>query len=131
MPEARRPLEIIVLGGRFGVCRFGPDKLLPSWIDGGEFWSVSRTVDELSIVCEERLIPAGVESETGYACLKLLGPFDFSEIGIVAGVTQALAAREISVFVISTFDTDYLMAREEMLPDVIDALREAGYTVHF
>ena len=131
MSGAARPLELVVLAGSFGVCRLGPESALPSWVDDGEFWTVSRTMDELSLVCEERLIPSGVASERGYACLKLLGPFDFTEVGIVAGVTGALAEQEISVFVISTFDTDYVLVRGNLLPDAIDALREAGYAVHF
>ena len=117
--------------GRYAICRLGPKALVPSWVDHGEFWSVSRTADELSIVCEEDLTPAGTDAERGFSGLKVLGPFDLSEVGVLASLTGALAASAISVFAVSTFDTDYIFVKEEILPDAIDALREAGHVVQF
>lgn len=123
--------ELIVLKAGFGVCRFGPDALVPSWVDHGGFWTVSRTADELSIVCEEDHIPSGVQAEMGFACFKVIGPLDFSSVGVIAALTTALAASGIPLFAISTFDTDYLLVRRTDLPDAIDALRESGHAVHF
>lgn len=119
------------MAGRYGICRFGPKALVPSWVDHGGFWSVSRTADELSIVCQEDLTPAGTHAERGFAGLKVLGPFDLSEVGVLAELTRALSVAGISTFAISTFDTDYLFVKEEILPDAIDALREAGHVVQF
>ncbi len=131
MNDPVRSQELVVLPRNYGVCKFGAAALLPAWVDGGEFWSVSRTPDELSIVCEERLIPAGVHSETGFSCLKVIGPLGFESVGVIASLTSALAASGISVFAISTFDTDYLLVRQTALPDAIDALREGGHVVQF
>ncbi len=119
------------MSGRFAICRFGAKALVPSWVDHGGFWSVSRTADELSIVCEEDLTPSGMRAERGFSCLKVLGPFDLSEVGVLAALTTPLAAAGISMFAISTFDTDYIFVEEKILPDAIDALREAGHVVQF
>ena len=131
MNDPARSLELVVLQRNYGICKFGAKALVPAWVDGGDFWSVSRTPEELSIVCEERLIPAGVHSEGGFSCLKVIGPFEFSVVGVIASLTTVLAASGISLFVISTFDTDYLLVREVSLPDAIDALRESGHVVQF
>ena len=129
--EPVRSYELVVMGGRYAICRFGPKALVPSWVDHGGFWSVSRTPDELSIVCQEDLTPVGVNAQRGFSCLKVLGPFDLSEVGVLAALTRALAGAGISMFAISTFDTDYLFVKEEILPDAIDTLREAGHVVQF
>ena len=131
MNDAVRSYELVVLEGDYAVCKFGSTALLPAWVDGGNFWSVSRTPEELSIVCEQRLIPAGVQAESGFSCLKVVGPLEFSTVGVLATLTAALAASGISVFAVSTFDTDYLLVRQTSLPDAIDALRESGHIVQF
>jgi len=129
--ESARSHELVVLQQNFAVCRFGPTALVPGWVDGGAFWSVSRTPDELSIVCQESLIPSGVKAEIGFSCLKVVGPLEFSTVGVLAALTNPLAAAGISLLAISTFDTDYLLVRQTDLPDAIDALRESGHVVQF
>ncbi len=131
MNDPARSYELVVLPRNCGICKFGAKALVPPWVDGGDFWSVSRTPEELSIVCEERLIPAGVHAEAGFSCLKVIGPLGFGSVGVIASLTSALAASGISVFAISTFDTDYLLVRQASLPDAIDALRESGHVVQF
>lgn len=131
MSDPDRPLEVVVLRNSFGVCRFGPKALVPAWVDHGSFWSVSRTPEELSIVCEEDHMPSGIHAERGFSCLKVVGPMDFATVGVLAVLTAPLAAAGISLFSISTFDTDYLLVRRTDLPDAIDALREAGHVVQF
>jgi len=123
--------ELLVLAARFAICQFGAGALVPGWVDGGAFWSVCRTADELSLVCEEERVPAGVRAEKGFSCLKVVGPFDLDEVGVLAALTAALAGAGVSVFAISTHDTDYLLVREADLPPAIDALREAGHVVQF
>jgi hypothetical protein len=129
--EAARTYELVVLRDSYGVCRFGATALVPGWVDHGSFWSVSRTPDELSIVCAEVHIPSGVQAERGFSCLKVVGPLDFSSVGVVAALAAALAASGISLLTISTFETDYILVRQMNLPDAIDALREAGHVVQF
>lgn len=131
MSGSDRPHELVVLQPDFAVCRFGPEAPLPAWVDQSGFWSASRTPDELSIICEEGQVPAGVSSEKSFSCLKVVGPLEFSAVGVLASLTAALAAAGISLLAISTFDTDYLLVRQPELPDAIDALREGGHSVHF
>ncbi len=131
MNDSARSYELVVLPRNYGMCKFGAKALVPAWVDSGDFWSVSRTPDELAIVCEERLIPVGVHSEGGFSCLKVIGPLEFSTVGVISSLMSTLAASGISIFVISTFDTDYLFVRQTALPDAIDALRESGHVVQF
>ena len=131
MTGPARSYELVVLKGDFAVSRLRADAPVPSWADRGSFSSVSRTAAELSIVCGQEHVPEGVRAEKGLSCLEVVGPFAFSEVGVLASLSTALAAAGISLFAISTFDTDYLLVRQLELPDAIDALREGGHTVHF
>ncbi|MCK5203916.1 MAG: ACT domain-containing protein, partial [Desulfobacterales bacterium] len=116
-------LSLKILPDRMAVCRFEPTTPVPDWIDQSGFYSITRTEEELTIVCAETLVARGTTSEIGWRCFKVEGPLDFSEIGIIFSLTQPLARSGVSVFVLSTFDTDYLMVKEKNLSEAIDALR--------
>ena len=111
------------------MVRLAADSLLPPWVTDAEFFSVTRTSDELSIVCSADQIPSGLASETGWRVLKVTGPFALSEVGVLAALSAPLAAAEVSLFAISTFDTDYLLVSEKQLDAAIAALRAAGHRV--
>ena len=111
------------------VCRLEPTAPLPDWIGEVGFFSLTRTDAELTIVCPEAHLAPGAISETGWRCFKVQGLLDFSEIGIIFSLTQALAENGVSVFVISTFDTDYFMVKENDLAKAIDALTAAGHEI--
>ena len=113
----------------FAVVRLEPSSEFPSWVEGSEFLSVTRTRNELSVVCEERLIPPGVVAERGWRCLELEGPIPFDQTGVAAAFLEPLARAAVGVFVVSTYDTDYLLVKEERLAAAITALRESGYEV--
>jgi hypothetical protein len=130
MTIASRHLELSLLPERFAISRLAPDSLLPSWATQGAFYSVTRTSDELSIVAEESSVPAGTLSETGWRVLKVQGPFELSEVGVLASLTSPLAAARISVFVVSAFDTDYLLVTQEQLASAIATLNRAGHSIH-
>jgi hypothetical protein len=98
---------------------------LPSWI-GGEFWSITRTYDELSIVCPQECVPSGVLYEGGWRVLKVLGPLSFALTGILASISGALAEAGISIFALSTYDTDYILVKASQLEGAIEALRKQG-----
>ncbi len=91
------------------------------------FCSVTRTSDELSIVCTEEAIPREVEAERGWVCLKLAGPFAFTQTGILSSFLAPLAESGIGIFAVSTFDTDYVLIKEENWGVASSALREAGH----
>lgn len=117
-----RKLTLKILPDRMAVCRFEPSAPLPGWIDQPGFYSITRTAEELSVVCNEEHVPPGTQSEAGWRCFQLLGPFTFSEIGIISSLTQPLSESGVCVFVISTFDTDYLMVKDKDLAKTIDTL---------
>jgi hypothetical protein len=124
-----RKLSLKILPDRMAVCRFEPSAPLPDWIDKPGFYSITRTAEELSVVCSQERVPLEAESETGWRCFQLSGSFDFSEIGIIFSLTQPLAENGVSVFVISTFDTDYLMVKAEYFTKAIDVLTAQGHQV--
>jgi len=128
-PPARRPLRLEVLSWVFAVCRLGADAALPDWALASAFLSITRTSDELSVVCPQEAVPPEVRCEKGWRCLRVEGPLDFSEIGILASLTAVLAAADVSLFAISTFDTDYLLVKDVDLERGVAALREAGHRV--
>jgi len=111
------------------VCRFDPTAAVPDWIDQSGLYSITRTQQELTIVCAETLVARGTTSETGWRCFMVEGPLDFSEIGIIFSLTRPLAESGVSVFVISTFDTDYFMVKEKDLAKTIDVLTAEGHQV--
>ena len=122
-------LRLQVLSGGFAVCRLSPEAELPRWVTAGALWSVTRTAEELSVVCEEALVPPGTRAETGWRALMIEGPFDFALTGILLAVARPLAEAGIGIFAVSTFDTDYVLVKAERLESAIEALRDAGHTV--
>jgi uncharacterized protein len=129
MSESTRRFDLSVLPETLAILHPSVDATLPPWATQGAFFSVTRTSDELSIVCSARQIPLGVAAETGWRALKVAGPFALSEVGVLAALATPLAKASISVFVISTFDTDYLLVSEKRLHAAITALRDAGHRV--
>jgi len=93
----------------------------------GAFFSVTSTGEELSIVCPGAQVPSDVVHENGWACLKLHGPFPFSETGVLASFVRPLSERAIPIFAVSTFDTDYVLVKQECIEKAVQALREAGH----
>lgn len=122
-----RSLRFSRIPGRFAVCRLDPATPVPGWALRGGFFSVTRTPEELSIVCAASQIPPGVHHESDWACLKLEGPFPFAETGVLASFIQPLSERAIPIFAISTFDTDYVLVKEAWIEKSIDVLRNAGH----
>jgi hypothetical protein len=112
--------------GRLAVCRLAANATLPGW-PSGTFVSITRTPDELSIVCDEDSVPVDVQAERGWRALQLIGPIPFEVTGVAAALTSALAASAISLFLVSTYDTDWLLVKESSLERAVEALRNAGY----
>lgn len=121
-------LRLALLPATVAVCRLAPDTPWPEW-PRGAFTSITRTPDELSVVCDEDAVPAEVRSDRGWRVLRVEGPLAFELTGIAASLTAPLAAAEISVFLIATFDTDYLLVKEEVLQRATGALRDAGHEI--
>jgi hypothetical protein len=130
MAAETRQLELTLFPERFAISRLAADAPIPEWATQGPFFSVTRTGDELSVVSELSRVPAGVQSQPGWRVLKVHGPFVLSEIGVLSALATPLAEAKISLFAVSTFDTDYLLVASETLSAVIAALARAGHTIH-
>jgi uncharacterized protein len=131
MPSNRFPLTL--LAEAFAVCKLDPDADPPTEVLArrGPFASVTRTADELSVVCSEDTVPAAATKvERGFRAFKLEGPVPFTTIGVVSGLTKPLAEAGISVFVVSTYDTDYLMVGQANVGRASKILERAGFIVN-
>jgi len=113
----------------FSVCRLSADEAIPDWAHRGSVSSVTRTPQELSIVCEQGIVPPGVWAEAGWRCLMVEGPLEFTLVGILASLTAPLAASEVSVLAISTYDTDFLLIKEASLEKALSSLRDEGFRI--
>ncbi len=122
------PIPLRLLSDRFAVCRLAADDEIPQQLESSTFLSVTRTPTELSIVCSEAPDPPG-RVEPGWRCLVVDGTLEFDQVGILASLAQPLATSGVSIFVISTYDTDYLLVKEEKLEVALDALRAAGHHI--
>src|SRR3984893_400961 len=129
MPAVKRTFVLSLLPETFAICRLAPDAAVPEWATQGQFFSITRTSDELSIIAETALVPERLGTDVSWRVMKVHGPFDFSEVGILASLAGPLAAAGVSVFTISTFDTDYLLVQCSQLRDTVAGLRKAGHTV--
>ncbi len=125
----RAGLAFTLLAERLAVCRLDRRRAIPRWAAGRGFTSITRTADELSIVCSGARVPAGLRVSRGWRCLKLEGPFDFSVTGLVASFSRALARAGVSLMVICTFDTDYLLVRGRDLGGAVRHLEADGYRI--
>ena len=124
-----RRLTLDRMQGRYAVARLEPQAEVPTWARSSTFACVTRTRHELSIVCDEAAVPAGVTAQRGFCGLLVQGPLDFSETGILASLAGPLAKAGISIFAVSTYDTDYLFLPAAQERKAVDVLLAAGHTV--
>lgn len=122
-------MTLTLLSDRMAVCRLEPDVPEPEWAAGGSFSSVTRTADECSVVCAETVVPDTVQAETGWRMLKVVGPLEFHLTGILAALAGPLAAARIPIFVLSTFETDYLLVKSDTLEHALQVLQAAGHEI--
>ena len=119
-------MKLRVVEGQYAVARLDARDSIPSWARGA-FVSITRTRDELSIVCDDDAVPDDVRAERGWRCLAVEGPIPFETIGVAAKITDTLATAGISVFFVSTHDTDYVLVKSEVFDRACDVLLRAGF----
>lgn len=124
-----RPLTLILLVDHFAICRLGPHASIPTWATELAFFSITRTSDELSVVCRQDAVPVDIRCERGWRCWRVAGTMPFSLVGILSSLTTPLAEAGIGVFAISTFDTDYLLVNELDFEKAVDVLQKVGHIV--
>jgi len=122
-------LALSILPHTFAICRLSPDAPMPDWALTGSFFSIARTVDELSIVCPQSNVPPEIQCDRDWRCLKVEGPLDLSLIGILASLTAPLARAGIGIFAVSTYDTDYVLVKEKCLEEAVLVLSQEGHHV--
>jgi hypothetical protein len=127
--SATPPLTLLGVGGLFAVCKLPPGSAIPGWATAGDWFSVARTGEELSVVCRQEAVPPGTPAEVGWRCLRVAGAMPFTLIGVLASLTGPVAAAGVGIFVVSTFDTDYLFVKEAEVRVAVAALRRAGHHV--
>jgi uncharacterized protein len=121
-------LRLQLLEGSLAICRLEPSAPVPAWgLSRGPLCSVTRTSEELSVVCGASAVPAGVRCEKDWRAFQVKGPLAFSLTGILDALTDPLAQARVSIFAVSTFDTDYLLVREAQLEAAGTALQGAGH----
>ena len=114
------------------VCHLSvrPRHSFAEWVQANSFFSVTNTSEDLSLVCLMESVPSDVEADRDWRCFKLQGPIPFSLTGILNSLTMPLAQANLGIFAISTYDTDYVLVKQEVLPQALSALTEAGHTIH-
>jgi uncharacterized protein len=123
-------LDLRVLPGALAVARLDPHQAPPAWAEpAGALHAVVRTAQELSVVCPDEAVPKGTRAERGFRALAVTGPLDFALTGVLAALAVPLAAAGVSIFAVSSYDTDHVLVRAAQLPDAVAALRAAGHRV--
>ena len=122
-------LRILRVPGRFAVCRLSPADGVPPWATGHGFVSITRTADELSIVCAEAVVPRGTDCMRGYIAMRVEGTLAPDLVGVLVSVAKPLADAGIPILAIGTHDTDYVLVREVDYERAVDALQHAGHEV--
>jgi uncharacterized protein len=122
-------LTLTVLPQRLAMSRLGPDENPPAWVFAQSFWSVTRTGQELSVVAPEAAFPPEWKIEGGWRALQVQGPLDFALTGILSGICHPLAGANIPIFAISTYDTDYILVKDEKLDDAKIVLVKNGFVI--
>ncbi len=125
----RPRITLAPLPSLYAVARLAPSSPFPGWADGDGFVSLTRTAEELSVVCLEARVPPGVQAERGWKAFRFVGPFAFGATGIVLSVIQPLSEAGIGVFVVSTFDGDHLLLQERDTARGRALLEGAGHTL--
>ena len=122
-------LTIVLYPDLYAICRLDSGAAVPAWASGARFLAITRTAGELSIVCEEKMVPEQVHAERNHRLLQIEGTLAFALTGILASIAAPLANAGIGVFAVSTYDTDYLLISEEDLQQATQVLESAGHAI--
>jgi len=130
-PIEKPRMKLLILPERLAICRLDRDAAIPDWAcsQGTSFYSITRTPHELSIVCLEEDVPAGVECDGGWRVIGSLGPLGFTLTGLVEGLAEPLAVAGITIFYISTYNSDFCMVKDSELHIALLALANQGHEI--
>jgi hypothetical protein len=123
-------MNFVVLPNKYSIYRFKVNSKLPDWIYSSDFYSITKTKDELSVIATQpNFVLDDIVINNDWRILKIIGPLEFSLIGIIADVSKIFKERKISIFAISTYDTDYILVKQKDLNLGLEALREKGHII--
>lgn len=122
-------LTFSTLSETFAICRLPGGSAIPAWATGGAFFAITRTADELSVIAAQQYVPEAVQCSRGWRALKVEGPLDFAVVGVVASISAPLAQAGIPIFIVSTYDTDYLLVTVKHFHQALTVLEDAGHGV--
>jgi uncharacterized protein len=123
-------MNLIILEHKYSVYKFKVGSVLPEWIFSSDFYSITGTPDEISVVAPQTgNTGEKILRNDAWRIIKVMGPLDFSLVGIIADLSSILRNKNISIFTVSTYDTDYILVKQNDLDTAIEALEESGHTV--
>ena len=126
----RHQLTLLLFEGCLAVCRLPASSPVPTWGSAkGPFSSITRSEKELSIICNEAAVPSGIHCERGWRVMKIENPLDFAQTGILVSLAAPLAEAGVSIFTVSTFDSQYLMVKEASIELALKILVNAGHEI--
>ena len=115
--------------GSYGICVFESDTPIPDWAVTASLCSITRTDKELTVVCPQNIIPADIKHERDWRCFRIDGSFDLNQIGVISSLAAPLAQAGISIFVVSSYDTDYILVKEQKVEQAVAVLSDNGHSI--
>ena len=125
----QRQLQLSLLKDKYGICTLPNTAPIPDWALTQSLASITRTEKELTIVCRLEILPSQYQSDLNWRCFKIDGSFDLNQIGVISSISSPLADAGISIYVISTYDTDYFLIKEQNLEKTISVLSNSGHAI--
>jgi hypothetical protein len=122
-------LKLCALDGNYAVCRLPCKGPVPEWAANESLVSITRSEKELTIVCDQKLVPEDCEKSRNWKCIKIVGSFELDAVGVIASISVPLAENQISIYVVSTFDTDYFLVPAREFEKATLALKDFGHEV--
>lgn len=122
-------MNLLILDGMYAVCRLDPGDEIPAWIDESDFLSVVRSSDELSIVCSQKLVPQEIGCNRDWRLIRIDEELDFEMVGILNRFLLPLEKAGIAVFVVSSYNTDYIMVASRKLKEAVAVLKDEGHHI--
>ena len=125
----KRQLQLSLLDKIYGICVFENDAPIPDWAAMTSFCSITRTQEELTIVCPQNIIPSDCEYDADWRCFRIDGSFDLNQIGVISSLAAPLAEAGISIFVVSSYDTDYILVKDQKVEQAVTVLSDNGHLI--
>ena len=124
-------LNLLVLKDFYAICRFDKEASVPQWIIKSDFYNITKTPDELSLVCNQDLIKTSETTliDKNWRCIKIDNLLDLSLTGIIAEISKILKESKIPIFTISTYNTDYIFVKDQKLENAIECLKKNGHHI--